>query len=108
MASGSGVQLELKYASIPILDAAKKYAQKWHFPGGASDNRLFFEKDVTFSDGLEEWERMLLFDPQTSGGLLLSVPDANAGQFSINAAEMNLPVWEIGRVVEGSGIKVLD
>ena len=49
---------------------------------------------------------MLLFDPQTSGGLLLSVPDDKVVRFSSQAEEMNFPVWEIGQVIEGSGIEV--
>jgi selenide,water dikinase len=106
MAAGSNVQLILNYAAIPILESAKKYAREWHFPGGASDNRMFFEKDVTFVAELEEWEQMLLFDPQTSGGLLLSVPEDKVGRFTSKAVEINFPVWEIGHVIEGNGVEV--
>ncbi len=107
MASGSGVRLVFNYSKIPILEPAKRYGQEWHFPGGASDNRLFFEKDITFTDGLEEWEQMLLFDPQTNGGLLLSVPGDKVDQFKVQADEIKLPVWEVGQVVAGSGVEVV-
>ena len=48
----------------------------WTFPGGASDNRLYFGPHVRFAPGIDEAAQMLLFDPQTSGGLLLAVPPA--------------------------------
>ena len=107
MAAASGVCLQFEYDRIPILEGAKRYAQEWHFPGGASDNRLYFQKQVTVTGGLEEWELMLLFDPQTSGGLLLSVPEDKASAFLREAAREGFPVWEVGRVVEGAGIEVV-
>jgi selenide,water dikinase len=50
---------------------------------------------------------MLLFDPQTSGGLLLVVPPTRLAAFQSRAAELNQPIWVIGEVVEGSGIEVV-
>ncbi len=107
MAAASGVGLQFDFAHIPVLDFAKRYAQEWHFPGGASDNRLYFQKQVTVTGKLEEWELMLLFDPQTSGGLLLSVPEERAAALLREAAREDFPIWEVGRVVEGAGIEVV-
>ncbi len=50
---------------------------------------------------------MLLFDPQTSGGLLLGVPADKIAGFMKQAAEMDQPAWEIGEVVAGDRITVL-
>jgi selenide,water dikinase len=50
---------------------------------------------------------MLLFDPQTSGGLLLAVPASKKDAFLKRAKEMNLPVWAIGEAVKGEGISVV-
>jgi selenide,water dikinase len=50
---------------------------------------------------------MLLFDPQTSGGLLLAVPASRQEAFMERAKEINLPVWTIGEAVEGEGIEIL-
>jgi len=102
-----GVGLRLNYAAIPFVSCARKYAELWTFPGGAADNRLYFEADVRFADGLDEAARMLLFDPQTSGGLLLAVPEAALPALLARAAQLGQPVWPIGEVVHGSGIDVV-
>jgi selenide,water dikinase len=49
---------------------------------------------------------MLLFDPQTSGGLLLGVPADKLAAFESRAREVGQPVWVVGAVHEGSGIEV--
>ena len=60
-----------------------------------------------FADGFERWERTLLFDAQTSGGLLLAVPAQAADEFQSAAEEAGQPLWEVGEVVAGQGIDVL-
>ncbi|MBN2044991.1 MAG: selenide, water dikinase SelD [Anaerolineales bacterium] len=108
MAEGSGVGLRLHFSQIPVVDCGYKYAQEWHFPGGAFNNRLYFGKQVSFNVDLDEYKQMLLFDPQTSGGLLLSVPPGGIEKFVSLAKKVDQPIWEIGEVVEGHGIVVLD
>jgi selenide,water dikinase len=49
---------------------------------------------------------MLLFDPQTSGGLLLGVSEGKLAAFETRAKELEQPNWVIGKVRAGSGIKV--
>jgi selenide,water dikinase len=50
---------------------------------------------------------MLLFDPQTSGGLLLGVPQEKIDRFVARAGELNQQVWVVGTVQEGTGIEVI-
>ncbi|MBN1371524.1 MAG: selenide, water dikinase SelD [Anaerolineaceae bacterium] len=107
LASASGVGLEFCFDQIPLLSGALKYAREWTFPGGASDNALFFEQYITFDPAIEDYERMLLFDPQTSGGLLLSVPEEKLPAFLAAADEISQPAWEVGRVVNGQDIRVV-
>jgi selenide,water dikinase len=106
MAQASGVSLALDAAAIPYVSSARKYAALGTFPGGAFDNLGYFGPLVTFDPSLDEPERMLLFDPQTSGGLLLGVPAASLDQFMARARERGQAAWAIGSVQAGSGIHV--
>ena len=106
MAEASGVALYLDYTKIPFVSGARKYAEMWTFPGGASDNRLYFGPRVKFAPSIDEASQMLLFDPQTSGGLLLGVPKEKLSAFLVRAKELEQPVWIIGEVRQGSGIAV--
>ncbi len=107
MAQASGVGLRFDYAKIPFVSGARKYAEAWTFPGGASDNRAFFSPHVRFAEGIDEASQMLLFDPQTSGGLLLAVPQARLETFLAKAEERAQPAWVVGEVTDGQGIEVV-
>ena len=106
MANASGLALKLDFAQIPLTPSARKYAEMGTFPGGAFDNKSHFEGQVKFADAIDEQNQMLLFDPQTSGGLLLGVPQAQLDAFTQRAKEMNQAAWVIGSVVSGTGIQV--
>ena len=106
MARASGVALRLNLADIPFLAGARRYAEQGIFPGGAFDNKKHFEPSVEFAESIDEPARMLLFDPQTSGGLLLGVPDERLGSFLAHAHEAGQAVWVIGNATAGSGITV--
>jgi len=106
MADASGVGLRFEFARIPFVSCARKYADQWAFPGGAADNNLHFGPRVNFAAAIDEANQMLLFDPQTSGGLLLAVPPEKVAEFESRAAELNQPVWQIGESLHGSGIQV--
>jgi selenide,water dikinase len=107
MARGSGLALRLHWERLPFISCAQKYAEAWTFPGGSSDNRLFYGAGVRFAPGLDELQQMLLFDAQTSGGLLLAVPAGKLADFEARAAELGQPVWPIGEALDGQGIEVL-
>jgi len=107
MAHASGVGLRISYTALPFLTHARRYADAWTFPGGAADNRLYFEEHVHFAPHLDEASQMLWFDPQTSGGLLLSVPPAKLPAILARAAQLNQPLWNIGEVVSGTSIEII-
>jgi selenide,water dikinase len=107
MAAASGVALRLDYAQTPFIPFARKYAELGAFPGGAFDNQHYYKANVKFTKALSEPEEMLLFDPQTSGGLLLGVPEKKLGAFQTRAQESEQPMWIIGEVREGEGIVIV-
>lgn len=106
MADASKVALKLNFENIPFISCARKYADMGCFAGGAFDNKKHFEPRITFADKIDEQNEMLLFDPQTSGGLLLGVPQEKLGSFKARAEKLGQAIWVVGSVEAGTGITV--
>jgi selenide,water dikinase len=106
MANASGVSLRLEFAKIPFVTGARKYAEQGIFPGGAFDNKKHFEPNVKLDASVDEPNQMLLFDPQTSGGLLLGVPQGLIASFLERAKETGQAAWVIGAAEAGTGIQI--
>jgi selenide,water dikinase len=106
MADASGVSLNIEYSKLPFLSGARYYAEKGIFPGGAFDNLNHFGGAVKFDQAIDDPAQMLLYDPQTSGGLLLGVPQEKLDKFQRRAIELDQSVWVIGEVHKGKGVKV--
>lgn len=106
MADASGVMLSFQNSTLPMLSGAHSYANSGIFPGGSFDNKNHYGGKVRFDENISEPDQMLLFDPQTSGGLLLGVPQAKLNSLIKRADEINQPVWVIGEVRAGKGIEV--
>jgi selenide,water dikinase len=106
MAEASGVGMRFEYRKMPFISGARKYAEQYIFPGGTYDNRLYFGSSVHFDLSLDEADQLLLFDSQTSGGLLLAVAQDKLDQLLSRAAQIEQPIWVIGEVTLGKGIAV--
>jgi selenide,water dikinase len=107
MAKASGVGFRFDWENIPFTSGAFAYASEFIFPGGASDNLLYFKSHVKFTRDLSEEARLLLFDPQTSGGLLMAVPAGQLGAMLTRADEIRQPLWVVGEVLEGHHIEIV-
>ena len=107
MASASGVGLQLRFSTIPFYSGTARLAKAWCFAGGAFDNKEFYSPHVSFSGGIAEEEQMMLFDPQTSGGLLFSIAAEKAQDCLDAAMEIALPLWQIGAVTDSGKIEVI-
>lgn len=105
MAEASGVSLHIDFSALPFLSGARQYAEQGIFPGGAFDNKSHFEHRVTLI-GLDEPSQMLLFDPQTSGGLLFGVDREKLSALEARSKELNQPFWVVGEAHQGKGIEV--
>jgi selenide,water dikinase len=108
LARNSGVGLTIDLEHVPLLPGALDYARQGIFPGGLGRNREFLLNDrfVRLAVGLDDARTQLLFDPQTSGGLLFALSADSAAELVARMAQAGERCWEIGRVVEGSGIDV--
>ncbi len=78
MLCGSKVSIRIDFNSLPVLPEALEFASMGMVPGGAHKNRQFREKIVNYSEGITPAKRDILFDPQTSGGLLICCPPDQA------------------------------
>lgn len=107
MANASGVAFRIQFKRLPFISGARKYAERGAFAGGLFDNLEYSSAQVTLSARLDEPDQMLLYDPQTSGGLLMAVPAERLEGLLARAAEIDQPVWVIGEAVEGRGIEVV-
>ena len=100
MAVGSGVSLEIDHAAVEVLPGALDAAREGHLAGGLKNNREFIGECVEFAAGVPEEFRALLFDPQTSGGLLVALT-AEAAEATLRAlSQWGVQARVIGRVVE--------
>ena len=79
MISNTTSAVTLQVADIPILQEAQEFASMGFVPVGAHRNREFREHQVTLPEGFSPVMRDILFDPQTSGGLLIGCPEKEAG-----------------------------
>ena len=107
MALASTQKFVFEMNLLPLLDGLETYATDFVFPGGAANNKLYYEKDVVFAPSLSDAQQMILWDPQTSGGLLIALPPERLADFQAICATKAQPVWVIGQVVEGHGLEIL-
>lgn len=99
MARASGVTLQLDCDAIPLMTGARRYADQAIFPGGSRENRRHFGAGTAFDPRVSEPEQMLLFDAQTSGGLLIALPGESVDSFAAEMSRRNAPWWRIGEVL---------
>ncbi len=97
MALYSGVCLQIEAAKVPLLDGVLELANKGMLPGGIESNRKYVGSAVRFGAVSPDLQR-LLFDPQTSGGLLISVSEGDTQRLMEVFAREKVPAWVIGRV----------
>ena len=99
MALASKVSLTIDHTRIEFLPDAVDYSRQGHLPGGLKRNREFLAGCVEFAASVPEEVRNLLFDPQTSGGLLLAVEGQAAASLVTALRERGIATQEVGQVV---------
>jgi len=107
MAEKSSVRLRFHVDQLPFLDGAVEYAEQWLFPAGTCNNQRAYEHAVHFAPEVSEEMQQLLYTPETSGGLLVAVPQEKLEELSGLFTEAGEPHWVVGEVVEGEEIEVV-
>jgi selenide,water dikinase len=107
MTGAAGARFRIRFDALPWLPGAWQYGEAWVFAGGAHNNHAFYNSQVTYTRRVTDWQEMLLHDPQTSGGLLIAVPEDRAESFIGICAGRDQAAWIIGEVVAGEGIEIV-
>ena len=99
MADGSGCSIRLDAANIPVLNGTLELAGMGIIPAGAYSNRKFLDDILLINDTVPLTVSDVLFDPQTSGGLLIAAPEKEGGKL-LSALKDHIPVAEVIGAVE--------
>jgi selenide,water dikinase len=99
MLEGTQVGMEIDSAAVPLFPEAKEYYEKGFVPGGLARNRDFRKNMVSFDPKVPAHLQDLLFDPQTSGGLLIALPASKAPRLLEKLSKSGIKANIIGRVV---------
>lgn len=99
MAAASGVSMVIRHEEVEFLPGALDYSRQGFLPGGLKNNLKFMTGCVEFEPDVPQEIRNLLFDPQTSGGLLLAVSEKDAAALVKRLGKRGVPAREVGEVV---------
>jgi selenide,water dikinase len=105
VAAASGCSLEIEAGSVPLLEGARALVQG-NVPGGGRTNREHFEGRVRVADGIDGAVIELLYDPQTSGGLLIACAGEHAAGLLSALAEAGVLTSRIGRAVPETEVRI--
>lgn len=102
MAVGSDVSIEFDSSAMPLLPRTLELAQRGMLTGGSKSNREYLVDSLSLAEGLSPVLLEIALDPQTSGGLLISMPKDKADQFARELEQNQLHSEPIGRVIAKS------
>ncbi len=100
MAQGSGKTFEVFHKNIPFIEGTLEYSSMGLVPKGAYDNEKFVGNEVVYIDRISDTIKSILFDPQTSGGLLFSLSPEDADILIKRLGDKSINASIIGKVIE--------
>lgn len=103
----AGAGLRIRAADVPALPGVWDYIAAGYITRGSTRNPDHFGDQVRFAESVTPAQRTLLWESETSGGLLLAVPTTTVTIFETACSDAGQACWEIGEVVEGNGIDVV-
>lgn len=100
MVEASGVRAEIDSKKVPLIGGALELAASGSIPGGTKNNLDFVSKVMEWDENMSELTKVLLCDAQTSGGLLVSIPEKDAGNYiRLLKNDYAIDAVEVGKVV---------
>jgi len=106
MAAGSNVTIEFDSEALPIIPGVREIAPQ-NLSGGLKTNREHFGPGIEFAEGVPADLRDLVFDPQTSGGLLISVAPEAAARLAEGLEKSGIQAVFVGRATANSGKRLI-
>jgi selenide,water dikinase len=107
LAEGSAVTLRIEESDLPLLPGAIELAREGMVPGGGKRNRDFYGRFVKISDEVADEMAEIVFDPQTSGGLLIALPERDAIKLLVDLHHQgNSEAAIVGRVIARGGFAI--
>jgi selenide,water dikinase len=104
MVSAASASFVLNYESLRFLTGAEDYARRGMIPGGTGRNRDHYEAHVTSAQPLSQVQQTLLYDPQTSGGLLMAVSQETAAELLKQLLDAGESAAIVGEVAAGDAV----
>jgi len=99
MCLGSNVSASIDFDNIVFLNGVFEFAQKGIVPGGSKRNLEYISNKIKFHANIADFQKLMLADAQTSGGLLISCPDDRAEEF-LKVLSWDMPAFRIGNIIE--------
>ncbi len=106
IANKSGVAITFDAAALPWLDGARQYAMQDIRTGGSARNRDYFAAHITFAPSVDDITRQMLWESETSGGLLLCLAPETVDEFLAACQAAGQATWRVGEATAGEGIMV--
>lgn len=106
MASASGITIKLNQNKIPVIKGARELAEMGLVPAGTYNNKSYLDGKYSLKD-VPGWLEDILFDPQTSGGLLISVPRDEVEKIMTDLDKLELKSAVIGEVIEKGQVPII-
>lgn len=106
MASASNITIKLFKDSIPVVSGAKEFAEMGLVPAGTYNNKSYLSGKYELRE-VDQWLEDILFDPQTSGGLLISLPKEEVNDLMKELNELDIKSAIIGEVIEEGNVPII-
>lgn len=106
MASASDITIKLFKDKIPVIKGAREYAEMGLVPAGTYNNKGYLENKYKLVD-IPEWLEDILFDPQTSGGLLISTPKDQVESMMERLMDLEIKSAIIGEVIDKDEVPLI-
>jgi selenide,water dikinase len=100
MTAGAGVNAEIDFSAVPFIPEARQMAEMDVIPGGTLNNLAYVSPHVDFTPSLSRIDQLLLADAQTSGGLLISLPEGPAEELLATLLEKGVRAARIGKLTQ--------